>query len=481
MKKNPIVIIGTGVAGLFCALSFPKDIEIILCTKEALDRSDSSLAQGGICVLRGEEDYQAFFEDTLKAGHQENNPEAVDRMIRRSNEIIKDLVRYRVNFEKEGDEFLYTKEGAHSKARILYHTDSTGKEITDKLIGEAKRRKNISFLENTTMIDLFVDDNACRGVIVKGEGQSPRRILADYVVLATGGIGGLYAQSTNHPHLTGDGIALALKYGVEVKHLNYIQIHPTTLYSKKQGRRFLISESVRGEGGVLLNKEGMRFIDELLPRDLLTQAIYKEMRKDNQEYVWLSMCHLGEEYIKKRFPNIYEHCLCEGYDVTKESIPVVPAQHYLMGGIQVSLQGRTSMNRLYAIGETSHTGVHGANRLASNSLLESLVFAKEAAEDIAREIETSNHGDSKSKAFEKGESVESYESCPKEYNEDDKESYESYPKEYNEDDKTIYEAYPKEYNEDYKESCEANKKRILDEIERENQNEPHYHDVARNR
>lgn len=382
MEKKLIVIIGTGAAGLFCALNLSKENNILLCTKDALDRSNSSLAQGGICVLRSEADYQAFFDDTLKAGHNENKPEAVELMIRRSKEIVEDLIQYNVEFEKENMKFIYTKEGAHSNERILYHGDSTGKEITDKLIAEIKKCKNISVLENASLIDLIVDGNLCQGVVIKEKDQTSKKILANFVVLATGGIGGRYSKSTNYSHITGDGITLAIKYGVEVKNLEYVQIHPTTLYSKKPGRSFLISESVRGEGGILLNKENNRFVDELLPRDLLTTAIHEEMEKDKEDYVFLSMVHLGEEYIKKRFPNIYKHCLSEGYDVTRESIPVVPAQHYLMGGINVSLQGRTSMDRLYAIGETSHTGVHGANRLASNSLLESLVFAKEAAEDI---------------------------------------------------------------------------------------------------
>lgn len=382
MKNNRIVIIGTGAAGLFCALNLSKENSILLFTKDALDKSNSSLAQGGICVLRSEDDYQAFFDDTLKAGHNENKPEAVELMIRRSKEIVEDLIQYNVEFEKENDKFVYTKEGAHSNERILYHGDSTGKEITDKLLAEIKKCKNISILENASLIDLIVDGNLCQGVVIEEKGRSPKKVLADFVVLATGGIGGRYSKSTNYPHITGDGIALAIKYGIEVKNLEYVQIHPTTLYSKNLGRSFLISESVRGEGGILLNKENNRFVDELLPRDLLTAAIHKEMEKDKEDYVHLSMVHLGEKYIKNRFPNIYKHCLSEGYDVTRESIPVVPAQHYLMGGINVNLQGRTSMDRLYAIGETSHTGVHGANRLASNSLLESLVFAKEAAEDI---------------------------------------------------------------------------------------------------
>ena len=217
-------------------------------------------------------------------------------------------------------------------------------------------------------------------------------IYADNTILASGGIGGLYKHSTNFPHLTGDALEVAKKHGIRLEHLDYVQIHPTTLYSKKPGRRFLISESVRGEGAVLLNKDGERFVDELQPRDVVTQAIRKQMEKDGTDHVWLSMKNIDKETILKHFPNIYHHCLEEGYDVTREPIPVVPAQHYFMGGIWVDRDSHTSMEHLYAAGETSCNGVHGANRLASNSLLESLVFAKRAAKRIT--AETAGRGDS---------------------------------------------------------------------------------------
>lgn len=202
--------------------------------------------------------------------------------------------------------------------------------------------------------------------------------------MASGGLGGLYQHTTNFRHITGDALAIALRHGIEMEHIDYIQIHPTTLYSEKPGRRFLISESVRGEGAILLNKKGERFVNELLPRDVVTEAIHKQMKKDDMPYVWLSLENIPREEIKSHFPNIYQRCLEEGYDVTKEYIPVVPAQHYFMGGIRVNLSSRTTMDRLYAVGETSCNGVHGANRLASNSLLESMVFAKRAAKEMAQ-------------------------------------------------------------------------------------------------
>lgn len=204
-------------------------------------------------------------------------------------------------------------------------------------------------------------------------------------ILATGGIGGLFPDSTNYPHLTGDAVALAIRHHVKVKDLNYIQFHPTVLFSTKPGRRFLLSESMRGEGAYLLNAKKERFVNELLPRDLLTEKIRRQMKKEGSRHVWLSVVHLGSDRVKQRFPNIYRHCLEEGIDITKDCIPVTPAEHYFMGGIDVNLQSKTSMEHLYAAGETSCNGVHGANRLASNSLLESLVFAREAARDIAKE------------------------------------------------------------------------------------------------
>ena len=380
--NTDILIVGCGVAGLYSALNFPENRSILIVTKNIARKSDSYLAQGGICVLRDEDDYEAFYEDTMKAGHYENNPESVDIMIRSSQGVIEDLVSFGVRFEKNGEKFTYTKEGAHSAPRILFHEDETGKEITSNLIETAKKRKNITLIENFTMVDLICDENECRGIIGHDENGNYKSITANYTILATGGIGGLFEHSTNYRHLTGDALALAIKYGIKLKNMDYIQIHPTTLYTKKDGREFLISESVRGEGAILLNSKGERFVNELLPRDVVTKAIFEEMEKEGMEHVWLSLAPIPEEEIKTHFPNIYQRCLDEGYDVTKEPIPVVPSQHYFMGGIDVDGFSKTSMERLYAVGETACNGVHGRNRLASNSLLESLVFAKRAASHI---------------------------------------------------------------------------------------------------
>ena len=386
--NTDIVIVGCGVAGLYCALNFPENRNILIVTKNKARRSDSYLAQGGICVLRDEEDYKAFYEDTMKAGHYENNPESVDIMIRSSQGVIEDLVSFGVRFEKNGEAFTYTREGAHSAPRILFHEDETGKEITSHLLETARNRKNITLIENFTMVDLICNDNNCYGIIGHDEEGNYQVINANYTVLATGGIGGLFEHSTNYRHLTGDALAMAIKYDIKLKHMDYIQIHPTTLYTKKDGREFLISESVRGEGAILLNSKGERFTNELQPRDVVSKAIFAEMKKEGTEHVWLSLAPIPEDEIKSHFPNIDQHCLEEGYDVTKEPIPVVPSQHYFMGGIDVDGFSKTSMDRLYAIGETACNGVHGRNRLASNSLLESLVFAKRAASHINLSYDT---------------------------------------------------------------------------------------------
>lgn len=380
--NTDIVIVGCGVAGLYCALNLPSDKKIVVVTKNAAPKSDSYLAQGGICVLRDEADYASFFEDTMRAGHYENNPDSVEIMIRSSQDVIGDLVAFGVRFEKNNETFTYTREGAHSQPRILFHEDETGKEITSHLLETARKRPNITLIENFTMVDLICRDQVCGGIIGHDAQGNYLSLRADYTVLATGGIGGLFEHSTNYRHLTGDALALAVQYGIRLQHIDYIQIHPTTLYSKKHGREFLISESVRGEGAVLLNSKGERFVNELLPRDVVASAIFAEMKKEGSEHVWLSLAPIPEEEIRSHFPNIYRHCLEEGYDVTKEPIPVVPSQHYFMGGIDVDRNSKTSMDRLYAVGETACNGVHGRNRLASNSLLESLVFAKRAARHI---------------------------------------------------------------------------------------------------
>ncbi len=377
-----VIIVGCGVAGCFAALHLPDDRNILMITKSAIEESDSFLAQGGICVLKSEDDYDSFFEDTMRAGHFENRKESVDMMIRSSRTVIDELISYGVSFMQENGHFLYTREGAHSTNRILYHDDITGKEITEKLLAQVALHKNVTLLSHTEMVDLLCHGGQCDGILIKEENGTLTPVFADNVLLACGGIGGIYNNSTNFPHLTGDALALSLKHGIRLQNINYVQIHPTTLYSTKRERRFLISESVRGEGAVLYDKNGKRFVNELLPRDLLTQEIRKQMAKDHTDFVWLSMQTIKNLDVTKRFPNIYRKCLEEGFDITKDWIPVVPAQHYFMGGVYVDLKSKTSMNHLYASGETCCNGVHGANRLASNSLLESLVFAKNAALDM---------------------------------------------------------------------------------------------------
>lgn len=386
IKEADVVIVGTGAAGLFCALNIPDHYKIIMITKKHPEDSDSFLAQGGISVLKDNDDYEAYFEDTLRAGRYQNNKQSVEVLLRSSRSIIEDLVKLGVNFDHEGDDFSYTREGAHSVNRILHHKDVTGKEITEKLLEQVKKKSNITIIPFVTMIDILEENHSCVGVVLKDEKDTIHSIASRAVVWATGGIGGLFEHSTNMNHITGDAIAIAIKHNVELLDMKYVQIHPTTLFSKGKGRSFLISEAVRGEGAILLNAQGERFVDELLPRDVVSAAILEQMKKDDTEYVSLSMKHIPEEKIKKRFPNIYEKCLEEGYNLATDLLPVTPAQHYFMGGVQINVDGETSMKNLFAVGETSCNGVHGANRLASNSLLEALVFSKRAAHVIGETL-----------------------------------------------------------------------------------------------
>ena len=383
--KTDVVIVGSGVAGLFAALCLPKDKDVLIITKENTNECDSMLAQGGVCVLKDVNDFKCYFEDTMKAGHYENDKKSVEIMIRSSADVVKDLVDCGARFAREADGSLaYTREGAHSSNRIIFHEDITGKEITSTLLDVVRKLENVTIMEYVTMTDIIEKDNVCYGVLAKDANNNEMCIKAGYTIFACGGIGGLYDHSTNYPHLTGDAIAIAIQHGVKLENVDYVQIHPTTLYTKKKGRAFLISESVRGEGAKLYGKDGNRFANEVLPRDIMTQKIREQMKKDDMPYVWMDMTVLGEEVIKNHFPHIYEKCLEEGYDCTKEWIPVTPAQHYFMGGIHVDKDSRTSMSHLYAVGETSCNGVHGRNRLASNSLLESLVWGKRAVVDLLK-------------------------------------------------------------------------------------------------
>ncbi len=381
-----VVIAGCGVAGLYTALSLPHDRKILMLSKEDLASCDSMLAQGGICVLRDENDFDAYFEDTMRAGHYENRVESVKIMIHASRGIITHLLALGVRFEKNEDGSLaYTREGAHSKPRICFHKDITGEEITTTLLSHVQKLDNVTILEYTAMTDIIEENDTCVGIKAVSKDGKLLEIYAPDTVMATGGIGGLYHHSTNFSLLTGDACRIAKEHHVALEHMDYVQIHPTCLYSTKPGRSFLISESARGEGAVILNHKGERFVDELLPRDVVTEAILKEMEKEGAAHEFLSFEHVPETIVRAHFPNIYSRCLEEGYDLLKEPIPIVPAQHYFMGGVHVDRDSQTTMAHLYAVGETSCNGVHGKNRLASNSLLESLVFAKRAAEKIMKE------------------------------------------------------------------------------------------------
>ncbi|MDE6274843.1 MAG: L-aspartate oxidase [Clostridiales bacterium] len=388
IKNFDVLVVGAGVSGLNCALHLPKELRILVIAKGGLKESDSFLAQGGMCVLKDKRDYKPYFEDTMRAGHYENNPDTVRCMIDHSRETAEELLALGVRFERDqSGELCYTREGAHSFPRILFHADCTGKEITSKLLAEAERRNNITIMSYTTMLDLVCSDDEKRvlGAVCRTRKGELFVVRAGKTVLATGGVGGLFRNSTNFRILTGDGLAVCLKHGVAVDHADYVQSHPTTLYSEKRGRRFLISESVRGEGAQLINGEGKRFVDELLPRDAVTAAIFHQMHLERSKFVRLDLRTVegGAATLNRHFPGIVKRCAEEGYDVFKEPVPVVPAQHYFMGGIRSDLFGRTTMKNLYAVGETCCNGVHGKNRLASNSLLESLIFAKRAAEDIS--------------------------------------------------------------------------------------------------
>ena len=389
MKTN-VLIVGSGCSGLYTALNLPKELHITIISKDTLEHSDSFLAQGGICMLKDESDYDSFFEDTLRAGHYKNNKISVDLMIKSSPDVIKDLIGYGVDFQRdENGNLAFTREGAHSDKRILFYQDTTGKEITSRLLAAVKKRPNITLMEHTCLLDILEEDNRCYGGVVRLENGDLQKITADVTVLASGGVGGLYKNSTNFKHLTGDALAISLKHDIELKDMSYVQIHPTTLYKENpKERSFLISESVRGEGALLYDKNMNRFVDELQPRDVVAQAILKQMEKDGTDHVWEDLRTIPKKELEEHFPNILAHCREAGYDPFTECIPVVPAQHYFMGGIKVNYHSKTSMDFLYAVGETACNGVHGQNRLASNSLLESLVFAKRAAKDLVAKYES---------------------------------------------------------------------------------------------
>ncbi|SCJ99767.1 L-aspartate oxidase [uncultured Clostridium sp.] len=395
-----VLIVGTGVGGLYTAINLNENIKVLMITKENVRDCNSYLAQGGVTTILGEDDLESFIDDTLKAGNYKNNLKAVSKIGNNSIKSIKNLTSLGVPFENKNGKLKYTREGGHSKNRIVYCEDQTGKAIVEELIKVVQNKSNITIMENTTLTDLLIEDNRCYGASIISDNRLIK-VNTKVVVLATGGIGGLFNSTTNFSSMTGDGLALAIKHNVKLKDMEYLQLHPTVLYEKEnKGRRLLLSESLRGEGGVLVNINGESFVDSLLPRDVVSAAVLKEIVKTpDKPYVYLDMTSFTKEYLINRFPYIYEECLNRGLKMESDLLPVAPAHHYCMGGIEVDLYSRTNIEFLYAVGEVSCTGVHGSNRLASNSLLEALVFGENAAENINSKINEININLDKANSF----------------------------------------------------------------------------------
>lgn len=394
-RVSDVLIIGSGIAGVFTALGLADKLDIMIITKEALDISSSFLAQGGIAVSLDKDDSPLLhFKDTLYAGAGLCDEENVWALVNEAAQNIEKLCSYGVNFDKDEKKVLsLTKEGAHSKSRIIHAGDTTGKVVCDTLISSVKCKENVKIFEKIFAIDFLTKQaqNECFGILAFDENTGEKVIfLAKYIVCASGGFGRIYSYTTNPPVATGDGAAMAFRAGAELVDLEFVQFHPTVLYHP-QDKSFLISEAVRGEGARLLNKNGEYFMDryhemkDLAPRDVVSRAIFEEMNKTNSSNVYLDITHKSREFLEGRFPNIYKTCLNYGIDISKDYIPVAPAEHYCMGGIRSDMNGRTNINRLYACGEATGNGIHGANRLASNSLLEGLVFGNRIAKDIFKQ------------------------------------------------------------------------------------------------
>ena len=390
-----VVIVGSGAAGLYGALNLPDDVRILMTAKQADTLSNSSLAQGGVAaVLSFDNDsFDRHEEDTFIAGGRENSPEAVHVLVREGPDDVRRIMEMGVDFDRDANgELEKTLEGGHSRRRIVYHADQTGYEIVTKLLAQVRQKPNIDYEENCMVCNMERIKGGFALDILNSEDR-PVKVYASYVLLASGGVGRVYQYTTNSAIATGDGIRIAYNMGARIKHLSYIQFHPTAFAAEAERERFLISESVRGEGAYLLNGDQERFMRryderlELAPRDVVSRSIMLEERRTGSKKFYLDIRYKGKEFLTHRFPAIYGKCLEEGIDLSTDLIPVYPCQHYLMGGIDVDLNARTSVPRLYAAGECSHTGVHGHNRLASNSLLEALVFSRRAAQDIRRCME----------------------------------------------------------------------------------------------
>jgi L-aspartate oxidase len=396
IRQFDVVILGGGLAGIYTALNLDPEIKVGLFIKDAINRGSSNLAQGGICaeVDSTKEKIEEHIQDTLNAGSHLNNQEAVKILCSEADINIKNMINLGVNFDKdEQGNLVRTLEGGHHSRRILHAGgDDTGNHIMTDLRKSLYQRKNIQVFENEMAIEILHEDDVVKGVIVISKDNEEIYVLANKVVIATGGIGAIYQNTTNEKIACGDGIAMAYRIGVKVSNMEFVQFHPTAFYDEKPGQKFLISEAVRGEGAHLVNIEKERFMAkyqpemmELAPRDKVSQAIYREMYDTFTDHVFLDITFKDSEFIKHRFPMIYGKCLSYGVDMTKDLIPVTPCEHFLCGGIDVDLYGHTNFKNLYAVGECANSGVHGANRLASNSLLECVVFGRRIAEDINKE------------------------------------------------------------------------------------------------
>lgn len=390
-----VVIIGSGIAGVYTALSTPRNAKVLIITKEAIEMNNSVLAQGGIAVSLDQNDSPSLhFKDTLFAGAGLCDENAVKALVNEATENIATLCLYGVNFDRdEGNRLSLTREAAHSMNRIIHTGDATGKEVCDTLVGAVSTLNNVTIREQTFAIDILTENGECKGVLTSNEdGTELKAYYAPVVVCASGGYGQLYSKTTNPEVATGDGAALALRAGAELMDLEFVQFHPTVLFHP-DNQNFLISEAVRGEGAILRNNKGERFMEnyhpmkELAPRDVVSRAIFQEMQKTNSNHVFLDITHKDKAFLQHRFPTIYNKCLAYGIDISKDFIPVAPCQHYSMGGIKTDEWGRTKVLGFYAVGEAACNGIHGANRLASNSLLEGLVFGKRIGRQVQENLD----------------------------------------------------------------------------------------------
>ncbi|MEW6095124.1 MAG: L-aspartate oxidase [bacterium] len=383
--ETDILVIGSGVAGLRAAIEVAKYGKVLIVTKDKLHECNTELAQGGIAAVLTENDtYESHLQNTLEVGDGLCNEEAVRILVEEGPQRIRELIDWGADFDKKDGKLLFTQEGGHSTRRIIHAKgDATGVEVEQTLILKAQQKENITILEDTFIIDLLSEDNTCYGAIVQSKDKKRYVIFAQQTIVATGGVGQIYRETTNSIIATGDGMAFAYRAGATLTDMEFIQFHPTTLYIAGASRA-LISEAVRGEGGILKNKYGERFMQryhpalELAPRDVVSRSILTELKETNDAHVYLDMTHLGDELLQNRFPNIMRICLSFGIDIKKDLVPVRPTAHYTIGGIKTDLATHTNIERLYACGECACLGIHGANRLPSNSLLECLVFGYRA-------------------------------------------------------------------------------------------------------